>query len=749
MTANPYADAYTAYWQAGWRGVLPLPYRAKKEPPTGYTGRAYAEPSYADCATWAGGGPSNICLHLPRGVVGIDVDDYGDKGGGATLQALVQECGPLPATWLSTSRGDGISGIRLFAVPDDAEFLTILPGIEIIQAHHRYVVAWPSIHPDTGGVYEWVNEATGESGIPTLADLPALPQRWLERLVRTGDVGAKADVSAEQITEFMAQLPDGQPCQHVIAAAGYAMQDGSRHDTYLHAVIGVLDRGRSGCPGALPIYRRLHRTFMAEVTRPGDGQRTTSGAEAEWGRSVVGAIALSIAAHPEQGHGCPDDYLAELMLAEVQPEPEAETEPEQPDERVLAYQKQVAKKAAEMQLLDDARQMLAVRRAGQAPPLDAVDLSAFLAQPDEATAYRVDKLWPDNGRVLLAAAAKAGKTTMVTNLLGCLADGGAFLGLYDVQPVTGTVVYLNLEVGPNQMRRWLRRAGIIHTEKVHVVNLRGVVSALTLASATGRERVAGWLRGMGAEVVVLDPLAPLLAACGLDENSNTDVATFFSWWSQTLHTAGVVDDLVAHHAGHAGGRSRGASRLMDEPDALWTITRDHATDEDEDDVYGGTEPRFFKAVGRDVEVTEQPLEFDGVTGLLTLGSGNRKQMRAQAKDKAARTRVLAAVDAGNTTQRTIRMAAGGNEKDNVRALDSLVEEGVLRRQIVGQSHLFSRVVPKPVPTAPPPAPVTGAHLYKGTGNTGRFCEDCGTALEHAGTVICKPCSDKRLAGGGL
>ena len=49
-STNPYADAYDAYWAAGWRGVLPLPYRKKTHPPTGYTGRNAAEPSYADCA---------------------------------------------------------------------------------------------------------------------------------------------------------------------------------------------------------------------------------------------------------------------------------------------------------------------------------------------------------------------------------------------------------------------------------------------------------------------------------------------------------------------------------------------------------------------------------------------------------------------------------------------------------------------------------------------------------------------------
>ena len=57
------------------------------------------------------------------------------------------------------------------------------------------------------------------------------------------------------------------------------------------------------------------------------------------------------------------------------------------------------------------------------PPL--VRLDEFLATPDEALAYRVDQLWPAGGRVILAAAWKAGKTTLLGNLIRSLVDGAA------------------------------------------------------------------------------------------------------------------------------------------------------------------------------------------------------------------------------------------------------------------------------------------------------------------------------------
>ena len=764
MTAtDPYADAYNAYWSAGWRGVLPLPYRAKKQPPDGYTGRSYREPSYADCAAWADGGPKNIALHLPRGVVGIDVDDYAGKGGGATLSGLVAECGPLPPTWLSSSRGDGISGIRLYRVPDDADLIGGLTGIEIIQYSHRYVVCWPSVHPE-GMTYEWVNEDTGESGVPPVDALPPLPAKWLERLRRTTAAATKADIGDAGVAEFFAGLPVGDPCQHMMSAAGLAMRSKSRHEAYNDAVLGVLSAARGGCPGAAATLARLKASFVAEIADRADRAE----AEREWLRNVLGAVALVVADKPEQGAGCPDDYLAGLILAETAQDSPAATErgdeagqaqPPQgattaPDEaRKLA----VARKAGELALMEDARALVASWRAGQAPPLGGHNLSAFLAQPDEPVAYRIDRLWPINGRVLLAAAAKAGKTTMVMNLLKALADGGTFLGCYDVAQVTdGTIVYLNLEVSENQMRRWMRRAGIVNADRIVVANLRGQISALTLGSETGRKRVTDWLRGLNAEVVVLDPLAPLLGSLGLEEKENSDIARFFAWWSEMLHDAGVREDFICHHAGWDGTRSRGASRLVDEPDAVWTINRDKATDEDGDDVYGIAEPRFFKAVGRDVEQAEQPLSFDGASGLLTLSEGSRSAMRRAAREYAAERRVLEGLrEAGEDgmTRRDVENL-GGNKGENYDAVERLLGAGkVVKKELNSRHHRYEIAPWIGVPSVPGDTPGTRGHVVSPTPiggdttcpttDTPGICEDCGGDTGSAGFKICTGCERKR------
>jgi hypothetical protein len=184
VSRQPYGSAARAYLTAGY-WPLPLPPRKKASPPEGYTGRNGREVSAEQVDHWVVEQRSgNICLRLPPGVAGIDVDAYKDDRHMAAWEELTARCGPLPAAPWCSSRNDGVSGIRLFRVPEDWEAAGKLPegsnGTspgEVIQWHHRYVVCPPSIHPDTGRAYRWRS-----GSITKVADLPALPQPWLDAL---------------------------------------------------------------------------------------------------------------------------------------------------------------------------------------------------------------------------------------------------------------------------------------------------------------------------------------------------------------------------------------------------------------------------------------------------------------------------------------------------------------------------------------------------------------------------------------
>jgi putative DNA primase/helicase len=187
-------DIYAAhahdYRKKGY-SPLPLPKNRKAPVPNGWTGSEGLFASGPDIQEWCESNPEgNIALRLPRNVIGIDVDDYGMKSGAKSTRDAMTEFGPLPSTGRVTSRyeQDKVSGIRLFRVPEGTVLASqfssagLGPDVEIVQFHHRYCVAPGSIHPDTNLPYKWINLDGTEGELPAVADLPELPQAWIDGL---------------------------------------------------------------------------------------------------------------------------------------------------------------------------------------------------------------------------------------------------------------------------------------------------------------------------------------------------------------------------------------------------------------------------------------------------------------------------------------------------------------------------------------------------------------------------------------
>lgn len=205
-TAGPYGRAARDYWRAGFTCPLPLPAGHKESPPTGYTGADARLVSFPDLQRWERSrADGNIALRLVGSMIGIDVDAYGKKVGGRVLAAAEAELGELPQTYVSSARDDGVSGIRLFRLPEGlvitkeaehrlAERFGIevetnghvrkVSNIEIIRPDHRYMVVWPSTNPDADGApYVW-ETPDGEplEGVPDGSLIPVLPGTWAEFL---------------------------------------------------------------------------------------------------------------------------------------------------------------------------------------------------------------------------------------------------------------------------------------------------------------------------------------------------------------------------------------------------------------------------------------------------------------------------------------------------------------------------------------------------------------------------------------
>lgn len=333
---RPYAAAADSYWRAGWRGVLPLPPRRKASPPPGYTGHGAPYLSFADLFSLVEGpeGAGNICLRMPDGVLGLDVDAYDGKPGAATLAGLEVEHGPLPATWISTSRTDGVSGIRLFRVPEGVNWLGALPGIETIHAGHRYLVAAPSVHPE-GRPYRWLApDGTDAGRVPAPGELPQLPLTWVAALARPYPRTDPADLDDGQAAAWLRQVRQGAQCRPVTAVlvrelTRMAARDGgARHDICRDASRSLAAFGGEGHAGVREALDALGGGFIKAVTDPAHPgtTRDAGAAKTEWRELLLGAVRLAAAANPVPGEcDCVDDQDLYDLIG--QPRPATASEP--------------------------------------------------------------------------------------------------------------------------------------------------------------------------------------------------------------------------------------------------------------------------------------------------------------------------------------------------------------------------------------------------------------------------------------
>lgn len=303
----PLRDHGQEYLSKGWFPI-PLPAGQKSPPPLGWTGYAGAYANGPQVFEW-GESPrwahANIGLRLGDDVLGLDVDAYDGKPGVETMMEGIKALGPLPPAPRLTSRDDRVSGIRLYRVPKGRCWADRLgPAVEVIHHGHRYAVAPPSIHPDTGRPYRWL-DARGEEmdEVPKTADFPALPATWVDFLDR-GNLAARAAKSSlrsGEVSAWIEQHDHGQPCSYLDRLlreleAGLARDNASRHDLtrqYVGKIVRGADQGHAGLVTALDTAEALLR-----AQRP-------LGDALEVDRMVSGAVGFCVAQPtPEDRRGC-------------------------------------------------------------------------------------------------------------------------------------------------------------------------------------------------------------------------------------------------------------------------------------------------------------------------------------------------------------------------------------------------------------------------------------------------------------
>lgn len=552
MSTGPYAQAADLYWSAGWRGVLPLPPRAKKWPPKTYTGASGIDPSYPDLRAWAddpkdGGG--NIALRLPLDVIGIDVDAYDDKLGGKTLAAVERAHGKLPPTWRTTSRDDGVSGIRLYRVPPGMAWEQIGDGIETIQRSHRYAVVWPSIHPE-GGKYRWIGpDGVVSTVVPHLDDLPSLPQRWIDAYVKgeASDV-PRNDMPATLAAAWLAGLDGAQddPCQRMSESttADIAILTGgtaSAHDTGCQATGRFVRLAAEGHAGVLRAMSGVHKAFVDNVTNPRrrGSVRTPLEAEAEWRDLLVSAVNL-VSADVPAAPSCDCDGKLTALITDDRTRPDATIAPLTDGTAALAAQPN----PAGTDDTDDDQTEPADDRTSWWPRDLGPVLSGEQTEPPPTVLTRTDgqPLW------------YAGK---INGLIGESESGKTWVALLGVAQELGAgsrVLYLDFEDAAPGIVSRLKALGVADCDLATYLDYCDPAESLH-AAASGD--LGELLRSRAYSLIVIDGFNAAMTLLGLDLMSNTDVTKFFQLLLRPLAKTGSAVAYVDHIGKNAADDSKG------------------------------------------------------------------------------------------------------------------------------------------------------------------------------------------------
>lgn len=563
---GPYATAADLYWSHGWRGILPLPAGQKKNPPRGYTGQGGLYPSYPDIATWIDGPErdGNIALRMPLNVIGLDVDAYGDKPGATTLRLAESQHGALPPTWRTTSRDDGISGIRLYRVPEGLAWPgEIGPATEIIQAGHRYAIAWPSLHPE-GRTYRWIGpDGVVSTNIPDPDSLPLLPEAWVEAY--TGGALAKAterrDVGHSDAVAWVAgqNHATASLCARMEKALDQFSHDlrGSAHNSTRDAVLRIARLASEGHHGAVHALASVRKAFLADATDPqrsllGKMQRTESEAAYEFGELVASGVGV-VLANPTGVATC--DCYGQLTGALVTPLTATSSTAPAVDGATALDPLPVAQDEhiVETEPAPDGQFRF---RDGATFILDAPEALPNIWGSGD------DCLWAEGEALMLCGPPGVGKTTVCGQVVrGLLGLQETVLGL-PVRTVERKVLYLAMD-RPAQIRRGLRRTfreadrGVL-SEKL--VAWEGPPPGDVARHPTVLLSLAEIAE---ADVIIIDSVKD--AAVGLTED---ETAAAYNRARQTCLAAGV-EVLELHHMVKRGANGNKPTELADVYGSAW------------------------------------------------------------------------------------------------------------------------------------------------------------------------------------
>lgn len=274
-----YTAAAPEYQQEGWR-VFPLPPRQKMPPKRGVTGYNGKDPSREDVVQWfqadmlwRGQEGFNLGVVLPDDIIALDIDapdGHSVKADGLeTLKKLEAELGPLPPT-VTSGHGSPSNPYRhrLYHVPSGLHFDAVGAGIDTIQRTHRYLCAWPSIHP-SGERYEWYAPDGSRLGhVPTRQEIAPLPSALVERM-KTSPLRPRETPAGPMPTNTRGLDVSGH-CKAVQTVLDTYTSDptygkSSRHDGWCKLCTVLASMEAAGHAGAWQTLQELAPEFVSMI----------------------------------------------------------------------------------------------------------------------------------------------------------------------------------------------------------------------------------------------------------------------------------------------------------------------------------------------------------------------------------------------------------------------------------------------------------------------------------------------------
>lgn len=553
---TPYRDAAHTYRAAGWIGVLPIPYRSKKLLLRGWTGHGGAWPSGADIQAWTdsdrpdeGGG--NIALRLPPDVIGIDVDAYGAKTGAATLAEASARWGDLPPTWLTTARDDGVSGIRLYLIPEGLRWPgQVGPGIETIHSGHRYAMVWPSLHPE-GRTYRWYRpDGIPSTTPPKVEELPDLPDTWIIGL-SGGELAEHvsfADLTPGQSQEWIARHSTGPTCRAMAVVRDRMLTElpVSAHES-LRRLMGLIRLAEQGHTGLLEALGVVHQAFLAEATRAARGGTVRDRVEAdgEWRRSLAGAVrrvlgAPSVADGEQPVDPCLQPFAGLVATPTATAVPLVVPDPTPSAPSVSPPDGGADSEAAGM----EADGAVVEEHTSWWPRDLAVVLSGENTEPPPQILARTDDLCLFyTGKVNgLLGESESGKTWV------------ALLGVAQAIEARTHVLYLDFEDAAAGITARLRALGVPDQAMIDWLTYVDPDESLHVVAAADLQEVS--TRHPYA-VIVLDGVNAAMSLLGLELESNTDATRFAQTLLRPLARTGAAVVTIDHVAKNKETRGKG------------------------------------------------------------------------------------------------------------------------------------------------------------------------------------------------